>query len=195
MSTAIPKFNTKGGKNYKRNKTGRVRAEKIKVMIDVEAGEGYYATVKKLLGCNNVLVELKDGTEKQVSIPGKMYKRPGCWMKPGFEILVDCDDTVVRIIRENDKEFAEAIKKNNKKDIFGNDEDEDEVDDMFDVLANRQNSNRTTKGTSRSQIGGEKSFSTEAEMRASNATVKATTNNSDDSDSDSDNDVDDIANI
>jgi translation initiation factor IF-1 len=193
MSTAIPKFNVKGGKHYKKNKTGRVRAEKIKVIIDIEAGEGYYATVKKLLGCNNVLVELKDGTEKQVSIPGKMYKRPGCWMKPGFEILVDSDDTVVRIIRENDKEFAEAIKKNNKKDIFGNDEEDEEVDDMFDVLAHRENTNRAAKGTSRSQIGKEKSFSTEAEIKANNATIKTISDNND-SDSDSDNGVD-IANI
>ena len=109
MSTitgASGKPNIKGGKGYKKAKTGRVRAAKHDISLDVEGGEGYYGTVTKLLGEKRIEVKLHDGNIKQATIPGRMYKKQ--WIKPGFTVLINNDYEIMKIVREHDKDAKEA---------------------------------------------------------------------------------------
>ena len=125
------KPNIKGGKGYKKAKTGRVRASKHDISLDVEGGEGYYGTVTKLLGEKRIEVKLHDGNIKQATIPGRMYKKQ--WIKPGFVVLINNDYEIMKIVREHDKnakEASELLQKSSGTDnIFGNiiEDSDDEV--------------------------------------------------------------------
>ena len=125
------KPNIKGGKGYKKAKTGRVRAPKHDISLDVEGGEGYYGTVTKLLGEKRIEVKLHDGNIKQATIPGRMYKKQ--WIKPGFVVLINNDYEIMKIVREHDKnakEASELLQKSSGTDnIFGNiiEDSDDEV--------------------------------------------------------------------
>lgn len=200
MSEVPKQFNTKGGKNYKKHKTGRVRAERKQDKIDVDGGEGYYATITKMCGCDNVMVQARENNEiYRVQIPGKMYNRGGSRnkMKVGDEVLVlgPLDKNVIgvinRIVRNTDVDFANATKGN--KNGFDDDDDE-EVDDTYEALVRM--GKRGGKGSSHK--GGEKQYSTEEEIAAgvSNVVLQNNANSSDsDSPDDSDNTVPDLSEI
>lgn len=168
MSTLSSKFNTKGGKGYKKYKSNRVRPANAHVTLDVEGGDGYFATVKKLMGGNKVMVELKDGSEQMAIIPGRMYKRRGGWMRAGCELLINNDHEIVKVVRETDKDYTEAAKKDDNNDIFGDNESEEETDDIYSQLTSQRSANVPVKGTSRKQIGEGKNFSNVEELEAFN---------------------------
>jgi len=104
------KRNVKGGKGYKKRKTNRERNyTKKENTLDVENGDGFYATVKRILGGNKVEVTLNNGTIGTVSIPGRMKKgRRGGWIRQDAYILVNKDNEIEKIIRNNDKDAALA---------------------------------------------------------------------------------------
>lgn len=205
MSEAPKQFNAKGGKSYKKNKTNRVRITKERAKVDVDSGDGYYATITKMCGCDNVTVQAKNDNEMyRVQIPGRMYNRGGSKnrLKVGDEVLVlgPLDKNIIgvieRVVRSTDVDYGEATR-NNKKNLF--DEDGDgEVDDTYEALL--QQGRRGSKAPSRK--GGEKMFSTEEEIMAnlSNITIQQTIPDEDllshdSADSDNNNDVPDLENI
>lgn len=176
MSDVPKKFNTKGGKNYKKNKTGRVRVAKTRPKIDVDGGDGYYGTVTKMCGCDNVTVQARSDNEiYRVQIPGRMYNRGGAKnrLKVGDEVLVSgtLDKNIIgiidRIVRSNDVDYGEAVK-NTKKSLFDDENNEDEVDETYDALL-RQGKN----GPKIYHKGGDKLYSTEEEILA-NLTIQQT---------------------
>ena len=137
------KRNTRGGAGYKARKTGKQKIERKIEELDVEAGEGYYGTVMRLLGGNRIEAKLHTGGIVQARIPGIMYKKRGNWMKVGAIIQLDGADDfyeVIRIVKDanNDAEQAKEIisKSNNNNDIFGDGKSEDDNDDELDKLIN-----------------------------------------------------------
>lgn len=163
------KFNSKGGKNYKRNKTNRVRVLKERAKIDVDNGDGYYGTITKMCGCDNVTVQARaDGELYRVQIPGRMYNRGGSKnrLKVGDEVLVlgPLDKNVIGVIekaiRTTDIAYGEATR-SAKKSLF-EEEDEEDVDDTYDELLKQGRRGEKMK----SHKGGEKMYSTEEELIA-----------------------------
>ena len=102
--------NTRGGKGYKKGKTGRVktRPEKAIESVDVTEGEGFYARIKKRLGGKPAKFEvtLSNGTTSEVIVRGKMHKK--VWINPGMLVLVNSGQEIVKVIRETDKDAREA---------------------------------------------------------------------------------------
>lgn len=158
----MPK-NTKGGKGYKKHKSGRTRIQSKETVLDITAGQGYFAIVDKLLGCNKVnVIKQGDTVPIQVTIPGRMYKRPGQWMKKGSTVLVrTMDDTIVKVIRDNETTYTNATNiAYDDDDIFGenDDEEEDEEEDKFRELTKPKHK-QTNEGKGKRGEG--KSFSTD----------------------------------
>jgi len=161
------KYNTKGGKNYKKNKTGRVREIKERAKIDVDNGEGYYATITKFCGCDNLIVQARENNESyRVQIPGRMHNRGGGKnrLKVGDEVLVlgPLDKNVIgvieRAVRSTDVDYGNAT--NINKSIF-DDKSDEEIDDGYDELVKFSRRNK-----SQSHKGGDKIYSTEEEIIA-----------------------------
>lgn len=200
MSDVQKKFNAKGGKNYKKNKTGRVRIINERAKIDVDGNDGYYGTVIKMCGCDNVTVKAKKDDELyRVQIPGRMYNRGGSKnrLKPGDEVLVlgPLDKNIIgvieRVVRSTDIDYAEASR-NTKKTLFENDEEYD-VDDTYDELLKQ--GRRGSKANSHK--GGDKMYSTEEEIMAnlSNITIQETIPEGESSNSENDEDLPDLETI
>lgn len=105
-----PTRNVKGGKGYKKRKTNRERVQpKQDYSINVEEGEGYFATVRRILGGNQVEVTLNNGTIGTVVIPGRMKKgRRGGWIKQNMIVLVNTEHEILKIIRDSDKDSVTA---------------------------------------------------------------------------------------
>jgi translation initiation factor IF-1 len=132
--------NTRGGKGYKKGKTGRVktRPEKVIESVNVLEGEGFYARVKKRLGGKPAKFEvvLSNGTTSEVIARGKMHKK--VWINPGMLVLVNSGNEIVKIIKENDKDAREAndimSKVENTNSVFStffsnnSSDDEDDID-------------------------------------------------------------------
>lgn len=105
------KRNIKGGKDYKKYKTKRERTQpkQDNISINVDEGEGYFATVLEIQGGNKVKVKLNNGTEETVTIPGRMKKgRRGNWIKVNMVVLVSTDHEIMKILRETDKDITIA---------------------------------------------------------------------------------------
>lgn len=192
-------FNSKGGKNYKKNKTGRVRITRTRAKIDVDSGDGYYGTVTKMCGCDNVTVQARSDNEMyRVQIPGRMYNRGGSKnrLKVGDEVLIlgPLDKNIIgvidRIVRSTDIDYGEATK-NTKKSLFDEEDEEDEVDETYDALLRQGRS-----GTKVSHKGGDKLYSTEEEIMANlaNITIQQTIPEGESEDSDA-NDLPDLEEI
>jgi translation initiation factor IF-1 len=132
--------NTRGGKGYKKGKTGRVktRPEKAIESVDVTEGEGFYARIKKRLGGKPAKFEvtLSNGTTSEVIVRGKMHKK--VWINPGMLVLINNGQEIVKVIRETDKDAREAndmmgkVENNNSvfSTFFANESSDDEEDDI-----------------------------------------------------------------
>lgn len=105
-----PQRNIKGGKGYKKRKTNRDRCQpKREFAINVEEGEGYYATVNKIVGGNQVEVTLNNGTVTNVIIPGRMKRgRKQGWIRQNMTVLVNTENEILKIVRDNDKDAVTA---------------------------------------------------------------------------------------
>jgi translation initiation factor IF-1 len=105
-----PVRNAKGGKGYKKRKTNRVRVQpKQDYSNNVEEGEGYFATVRRILGGNQVEVMLSNGTIETVAIPGRMRKgRRGGWIKQNMLVNVNTENEILNIIKDADKNSVAA---------------------------------------------------------------------------------------
>jgi translation initiation factor IF-1 len=126
--------NMRGGKGYKKKKTNRAKPQRREIEIDVEGGDGYYGIAKKLLGGNQVEVNISDGTVCIATIPGKfMGGRGSNWIKSGDKLLLNRDKGIEKIIRQNDKESRDVtnmMQKSSHEDIFGqHGEDDIEMDE------------------------------------------------------------------
>jgi initiation factor 1A len=108
--------NTRGGKNFKKSKSNRVRVQNEQEKADLDAGD-FYATVKKMLGGTRIEVQLHNGTLSQVSIPGKFRRR--CWFKTGDTVLVNSDMEIVKKISNTD---VDAVKASDLMEQFDNEE-------------------------------------------------------------------------
>lgn len=93
-------------KKLKKSKGSNTRNKRVAPDIDVQAGEGFYGIVEKILGGNIVSVKLNDNTIKQARIPGKFLKK--VWIKPGYKVLLNLDLEIVHVIRDTDIKSAEA---------------------------------------------------------------------------------------
>lgn len=125
-----------GGKQYKKNKTRRERIRPKKdYTTNVAEGDGYYAKVIKRLGGNQLRVKLSNGTEDTVVIPGRLYKKQ--WIKQDMIVLVNNENEIIKIIRDNDKDATtahDAIDKLDKNKTSINIYQESSSDDDDDVL-------------------------------------------------------------
>jgi translation initiation factor IF-1 len=154
------KRNIKGGKNYKKFKSRRERAQpKQHTSINIDEGDGYIATVLEIQGGNKVKVKTHNNTEETVIIPGRMRKgRRGNWIKPGMDILVNSEYEIVKIIRGTDKEAVMArnimdkISSNNT--YFALQDDSSSDDDELEYDSNNENLNKliTTNPNKKSNI-------------------------------------------
>lgn len=200
MSDVPKQFNSKGGKNYKRNKTGRVRVTRTRAKIDTDSGDGYYGTVMKMCGCDNVTIQARADNELyRVQIPGRMYNRGGSKnrLKVGDEVLVlgPLDKNIIgvidRIVRSTDVDYGEATK--NTKSLFDDDDDDEEVDETYEALLRQGRS-----GSKTSHKGGDKMYSTEEEIMANlaNITIQQTIPEGESSNSEDDNvpDLEEVVN-
>jgi translation initiation factor IF-1 len=102
--------NTRGGKGYKKGKTGRdkSRPEKKLEIVNVAEGEGFYARIKKRLGGKPAKFEiaLSNGTSGEAIARGKMHKK--VWINPGMLVLINSGNEIIKVIRESDKDAKEA---------------------------------------------------------------------------------------
>jgi translation initiation factor IF-1 len=138
MTEEIPvhkTFNIRGGKHYKKAKSGRVKINKQCAKIDIENKQGYYATVVKMLGTNKVAVRNNENKQEYtVIIPGKLYNRGGAKnrIKIDSQVLISGQPDInimgeiVSVIRPSDSTYAEATQ--NNKHSYDNDSDEDSYD-------------------------------------------------------------------
>lgn len=154
--------NLKGGKNFKKTKTRRARNLRAPSTIDVDAGEGYYAKVKKLMGDNNVMLLLHNGKEELGTIPGRMIKR--VWIKPGFLVLVDKDKQIEEIIRPGCDREADARKKlgmtsTEMFSFFDENEEEDDGEDIDMKLSDINRSKPSKEKLKEQNINRQKSIS------------------------------------
>lgn len=169
MSTVAPKeFNKKGGKHYKKNKSGRVRIIRERASVDVENGKGYYGTIVKMCGCDGVMVKARsDNQLYRAIIPGRMYNRGGSKnrMKIGDEVVVvgPLDVNVIgeidRIIKVTDIDYGEITKNTNSAMFDTLTDQDDETDETYDLLLNMGRNKKSNKGA-------ERVFSTEEEILA-----------------------------
>lgn len=130
------KPNTRGGKNYKRTKTNRVKKIYHESKIDVENGEGYYGKVLRFYGGDQIFCNLHDGRQERAKIPGRMM---GFRTKinVGDTVLINLDMEVVELIKAANSRIEEADSKLRGNTLFQNQEDIDESnDDIDDKLMN-----------------------------------------------------------
>ncbi len=116
--------NVRGGKNYKKMKSGNVRhkSKNPDLPVDTSTGVDFYAVVTKRLGDNRLLVKLDTGVEVQAVIPGRFRRK--VWFNAGDYIQVksvgdDFYDIVQKIVNEN--EHAKAHMAINKKENASDD--------------------------------------------------------------------------
>jgi len=142
--------NIRGGKNYKKMKSGNVRrkSKNPDIPVDTTTGIDHYAIVSKRLGNNRILVKLDTGDEVQAVIPGRFCRK--VWFNAGDFVQVqhvgdDYYDVIQKIVNENELAKAQTVigkKENTTDDIFipeVDDEEESEVEsgDEFDAFGNK----------------------------------------------------------
>jgi len=130
--------NTRGGKGYKKRKTNRERFRpESKVSINVANGEGYFASIIRFLGDNKVEIKRSNDTIAQATIPGKFYKRR--WIKNNDIVLVNTENEIVKIIKNNDTDSKMAqnmmakLEKSNGGNIYLNSDSESDSDDDLKI--------------------------------------------------------------
>jgi hypothetical protein len=135
--------NIRGGKGYKKKKTNRDRTRPTKAIesVNVEEGEGYYATIIKRLGGKPAQFEvtLSNGTTGTILSRGRMHKKQ--WINPGNIVLVNNDGEIVKIVKDKDNDAVDAKmmmdKVGNNKSVFctffDNDSSDDENNDNNDM--------------------------------------------------------------
>lgn len=134
--------NIRGGKGYKKSKSGRVknRPEKKNEVVDVAAGEGFFAKVKNKLGGKPARIEvtLSNGTTNIVYVRGRMHKK--VWINEGLIVLVNKDMEIIKVIKDSDENSKQAIYMLDKFnagnvsyiDMYGSSSDNDNDDDSED---------------------------------------------------------------
>lgn len=142
--------NIRGGKNYKKMKSGNVRrkSKNPDQPVDTTTGIDHYAVVSKRLGDNRLLVKLDTGDEVQAVIPGRFRRK--VWFNAGDFIQVqqagdNYFDVIQKIINESELLKAQTAigkKENTADDVFMPDieeEEESEVesDEEFDAFGNK----------------------------------------------------------
>jgi len=142
--------NKKGGKNYKKTKTRRVR--EIKHKVDISSDDGYYGLIMKMLGCNRIEALLHNGEKEQVVIPGKFRKR--IWLKKNDMVQINDDMEIVRIVKKTDPDYKDAQLKLSKfieeDDIKFMDENvfnDDNIKSVLPINDKMYNYSRTDKET------------------------------------------------
>lgn len=135
--------NSHGGKTYKKSKTRRVRNDpSVKVVVN-DNDDVVYGKVDGFLGSNRILVVLENGNKVQARIPGKYWKK--VWIKLGFFVQLSNDYEVLRIVKDEDKDFKKArekIEKATGEDTFF-EFAEDEEEDVDDVLQHMDGNKKT----------------------------------------------------
>ena len=146
--------NTRGGKNYKKMKSGNVRrkSKNPNTPVDTTTGVDHYAVVSKRLGDNRIMVKLDTGIEVQAVIPGRFRRK--VWFNAGDFIQVQCAgddyyDVIQKIVNENELVKAQTAirkKENTTDDVFmpnieeeddDEEESEQESDEDFDAFGNK----------------------------------------------------------
>ena len=145
--------NVRGGKNYKKMKSGNARrkSKNPDMPVDTTTGVDHYAVVSKRLGDNRLMVKLDNGMEVQAVIPGRFKRR--VWFNAGDYIQVqrtgdDFYDVVQKIVNESEQAKAQTAvgkKENTADDVFMPDieeedeeeESEPESDEEFDAFGNK----------------------------------------------------------
>ena len=99
--------NVRGGKGYKKSKTGRekVRFNNLEE-INVIEGEGYFGRIKKRLGGKPAQFEvlLNNGTTTVGIVRGKLHKK--VWLNPGNLVLLNPDLEIIKNIKVVDEVFS-----------------------------------------------------------------------------------------
>ena len=144
--------NTRGGKGYKKMKSGNVRrkSKNPDQPVDTTTGIDHYAIVSKRLGDNRLMVKLDNGDEVQAVIPGRFRRK--VWFNAGDYIQVqrsgeDYYDVIQKIVNENEQLKAQTAvgkKENTEQDVFmpnieeeDEEESEAESDEEFDAFGNK----------------------------------------------------------
>lgn len=106
-------------KKTKRNKTGRKKIERKIPDINVAAGEGYYATIEKIIGGNRLSVKLHTGEIHEAIIRGR--DRNKNWMRVGQKVLLNEFFEIEEVIRDTNMKAGEAEKllRKNGSSAFG----------------------------------------------------------------------------
>ncbi len=136
-----PKRNNCGGKLFKKLKTRRERIDPRKTQnINVAEAEGKYAKVLKRLGGNQLRVMLDNGIEDTVVIPGRLYGKKRSWIRPDMIVLVNNENEIIKIMRDNDKDatlahgaIGKIDKKNAAINIFQDLSDDDDEETLADI--------------------------------------------------------------
>jgi translation initiation factor 1A len=127
--------NTKGGKNYKKNKqgAGKMSGKKTKTPY-ADSPELLYAQVKSKLGGDRISVECSDGVDRQAIIPGSFYKR--VWINKSDVLLIQMNElktTEAYILYKYDPNEAHTLKnKGLLKFDLGNVQDDDVIQFGYD---------------------------------------------------------------
>lgn len=125
----MPK-NTFGGSGHKRvKKVDRNRVGTFNKETD------YYATVKEILGHNQIRVKFHDGREVQVSIPGRMHRK--VWVRKEDVICCSEDEIKWKVVDRTEltvaKKMMDSFANVEENEDFGLKEgDEEEFD--FDTI-------------------------------------------------------------
>ena len=144
--------NIRGGKNYKKMKSGNVRrkSKNPDLPVDTTTGIDHYAIVSKRLGDNRLMVKLDTGNEVQAVIPGRFRRK--VWFNAGDYIQVQCTgedyyDVIQKIVNENELAKAQTAigkKEHTADDVFlpdieeeDEEESEPESDEEFDAFGNK----------------------------------------------------------
>jgi initiation factor 1A len=131
--------NTRGGKSYKKNKSGNIRrkSKNPDLPVDTTTGIDFYAVVLKRLGDNRIQVKLDNGAEVQAAIPGRFRRK--VWFNAGDYVQVQhvgehYYDLIQKIINQNELAKAQTAigkKENTSEDIFMPQiQEDDENDDL-----------------------------------------------------------------
>jgi initiation factor 1A len=155
MSTA--NRNTRGGKAYKKTKSGNVRrrSKNPDMPVDTTTGIDHYGVVTRRLGDNRLIVKLDTGSEIQAVIPGRFRRR--VWFNSGDYVQVQSVgdnfyDVIQKIVNENEQAKAQATigkKEYTENDIFApvieesESESEPDSDEEFDAFGNKIESKKT----------------------------------------------------
>jgi len=160
--------NIRGGKNYKKMKSGNVRrkSKNPDLPVDTTTGIDHYAIVSKRLGDNRLMVKLDTGNEVQAVIPGRFRRK--VWFNAGDYIQVqrtgeDYYDVIQKIVNENELAKAQTAigkKENTADDVFlpdiGEEEDEEESepesDEEFDAFGNKIEKTEETEETEENDV-------------------------------------------